>query len=195
MLHAPFLWSIIIHTQHHANCTVYMAHREGYHHHQATITIQYLVQNTQISGRVGREKNGIPYSQNEFLIISLFPPNTRENIHPTPEDICRELIHIFDDDSQNYSGPHSDSQVKDQWWCVMMGLGHFTLWCLSLFQLPKLSPLLHHCSRDSHTQGWLNDLQASIKWFLSKRKPVSFNKVEPFLKLKAKTFFPQYNGF
>ena len=123
MLHAPFLWSIIIHTQHHANCTVYMAHREGYHHHQATITIQYLVQNTQISGGVGREKNGIPFfvrnSQNPFIIKSLFSPKTGRTFTFTPHqkmrpDICRELIHIFDDDSEKYSGPHSDSQVKDQ---------------------------------------------------------------------------------
>ena len=132
----------------------------------------------------GERKTGshssLEYSQKPFFIISLFSPKTGRTFTFTRHKrmwpdiyICRELIHIFDDDSEKYSGPHSDSQVKDQWWCVMMGLGHFTLWCLSLFQLPKLSPLLHHYSRDSHTQGWLNDLQASIKWFLSQRKSVN----------------------
>ena len=36
-------------------------------------------------------------------------------------------------------GAGAESPVKGQWWCVMMGLHHFTLWCLSLFQLAKLN--------------------------------------------------------
>ena len=102
-------------------------------HHYNTISCT----KHKISGAVGRLDSKFLYnvpkslsSHNYFpLILGTIPRGQQRDIY-----IWSDIY----EGSEDYSG--AQSQVKAQWGRVMMGLRHFTLFCLSLFQLAKLSP-------------------------------------------------------